>query len=851
MGLKMPPKTIKINKFLNREQHLKILSDSINEYSQNDSYYKLFFISGIGGIGKTAFSKEIKKNNENKLVKIKIINLAIENNDKIDLILKIRKNYDRADNFDYLFLKYWAKYRSTELNSEYRNLLEKSIYSTIKILESSMKKLQSSEFEYLCKNITLQKYTKCIFEKLSKPFEKITNLTTIEFFDLSRYDISKLSLNEFNLILKIIKLLDNKYTDKKLEYEHKEVINNMDDEDFIDELFKILAGDINNYNNKKKLIIFDSLNNESQKFYNSILNFICEVKHGIFVIIGRNKQDIEQMKNDNIGKICDFEIKKLPSNIVYDYLTSQEFNLSKENIKFIIEKTECIPFFLELALSNLKNSNTSGILEIRDKKDFMKRYMNFLTDSIKKFYSKISIIKVFNKIIIDELLRVDKYEFTNFTKLDYIEKMAEVEVYKVIDIFAENFKMCDDNEINELELIKDYINVVHKKIIFIDKPEITNIFIINILDIIFNLSLTDKLKELDDTILDLILYLNDTGYLVNLNTLFNEQNNLNSYFTNLKNLINALSVRETNISKGLEYFEKINYSEMTKKFEAVTKLEYHYVSSIKGDYDNSQKFFSDIVTKTPKQEKIEHYYLKAYLYYSDILMLRGKFIEAQISMEEIIEIINQIGINHQNFRTVFDTYKAIGHIYRFNFNLSGALARYELLFCNDNFKTNIKLNSYYYTVLCESYCFFEPLKALIFLKKAFEINEILASKNNLAKLYYSKAITLIHSKEFNKSRELIKIAYQINKSSKYEAGNIFVLLAECYVDFAEKNSLNPIIVQKLEKLTSDLKVYEYLLLPIYLMNNDIKKANALKKYEWIDFEQTKIAINKFIELIKS
>ena len=45
-----------------------------------------------------------------------------------------------------------------------------------------------------------------------------------------------------------------------------------------------------------------------------------------------------------------------------------------------------------------------------------------------------------------------------------------------------------------------------------------------------------------------------------------------------------------------------------------------------------------------------------------------------------------------------------------------------------------------------------------------------------------------------------------------------------------------------------IKRYEYMILPIAILNNDLKMINIIReKYEWLDFERTLAEYNRFFK----
>lgn len=509
----------KLEKFLNREEYLNEIKSSINQYKINDNFYKLYFISGIGGIGKTAFSKEVIKINTDDEIKLDIINLTIETNDKLDLLLKIRKTFDYAYDFDYLFLNYWSRHRSAELNSEYKKILEKNIYNVFNKLKDIDAFNDSEIVEYLSDNINISNVLNSKFGSFTKSVGNV--ISKLNFTGLKIEDIQKIDLDDFGYMIKLSKFIYKTVIDSKLKFKNDEMLTYIDDENFIDKLFDALVDDVNQYNKKKCVIIFDSVDFKEEYFFVSIQDFIGRLNHGIYIVLTRQKQDVSQIIEGNEDSIKCFEINQLPIDVVRDYLHNN-FSFSSDTIENIILKTERIPFFLELAVANAKdsnNTNNNDIFEIKNKNDFMKRYINNMDEEMKEFYSIISVVRVFNKEILKELLPKLEYNFDYYSTLDYIQQKDNLEIYTILEIYAENFKISVGEtkykNINKSEVIDRYIKFFYYRILTSNNPKIINVFALNILHLLEDIDAAE-INNYIEIIIDTILYAYDTGYLQNI-----------------------------------------------------------------------------------------------------------------------------------------------------------------------------------------------------------------------------------------------------------------------------------------------------------------------------------------------
>jgi hypothetical protein len=154
-----------------------------------------------------------------------------------------------------------------------------------------------------------------------------------------------------------------------------------------------------------------------------------------------------------------------------------------------------------------------------------------------------------------------------------------------------------------------------------------------------------------------------------------------------------------------------------------------------------------------------------------------------------------------------------------------------------------------HTSLMETLCWSKPAEAIALAPKAIQINEEQQAKIELGRIYAALAIAhVLHDKNLPSAREYIYSAKNIQAETGYASGVLFAYVAEAMVVIAE-GELEKIktVLTKIEELTSQLKVYEYLKLPIYVYLND---QNKLKEYEnKIDFLDVEMTKNRIAEIL--
>ena len=248
--------------------------------------------------------------------------------------------------------------------------------------------------------------------------------------------------------------------------------------------------------------------------------------------------------------------------------------------------------------------------------------------------------------------------------------------------------------------------------------------------------------------------------------------------------------RLSNIKKGLQRLENIPISECNfGKHIKSLQCDINYLLSISGKYNQAEEKMDEFVKKLNKSDVGQRYYIKGIIYDCDMKMLRGKF---NSSIQGLLLLINQ----GPNQNLLFEINKAIGHSYRFNFLLDKAFEQYSICGTDKNL-------DYYLTVYCETNCYFNPEQVFKFYNLAIEENRKHNNHNNLGKIYYSMAIAKIVKTEYLSAEKYIKKAYTEFNGTKYQAGNLFVLIAEAYLEYGKLRRISSKTIKKITEYVDD------------------------------------------------
>ena len=313
------------------------------------------------------------------------------------------------------------------------------------------------------------------------------------------------------------------------------------------------------------------------------------------------------------------------------------------------------------------------------------------------------------------------------------------------------------------------------------------------------------------------------------------QNIENSSLKNIYKYIEGNAVRLSNISKGLKILESIPMNECNfGKHKKMLRCDMNYLLSILGQYNKAQIKMCEFAKSLDREERNQRYYAKGIIFDCDMQMLRGKFKSA---ISGLLDLENDMS----DYSILFEIQKAIGHIYRFNFLMEDAIEHYSKY-------NKHKKNLYYYTVYCETNCYFFPQLVFDIYEDAKKENQKYNNHNNLGKIYYSMAIAHILEADYISAEKYIEKSINEFKKTKYRAGHIFIMITQAFLEYSQTRTISMTRTKRIISYISSLdNIYEYLLLPIYIaQNNNIKIEEYRHKFEWISFEETVQNIKKFI-----
>lgn len=783
--------------FLDRQDILESIEEIVREYNDSkDKFYKLFVFYGMGGIGKSQLIQKIVNLYQGGRCAVYHIPLEILNQETIpSILLCIRQKFEYTPHFDYALFKYWdiISYDRIDRTNFY------SIYSKI-------------------------------IKKLAKTFDSTIGRS---FTDIE------------HLVSHLIEL----YEEREITDQEKENVSILF-QDKIEKVYTYLSGKLaedieKELSGQKFMFLFDAYDLGRSKYkFDWLKIFVNSFQDGLFFVTSREQLNWFECKSVNYSMIKSYSLDCIPQEVVQEYLLQQHYEQCQ--IDCIIKNTECIPLYLDLALKMDKNKflNNDNDIGLDTKENLVRDFLNHLSINEQTIIEYLSVVGYFNETIYDYAVKFNNFspinfDFSKFKKTTIVRYIEDFNgLYQIHAVLAKNIAYFVSAPIRA-KIIDNYLLIIHARILpdetLRDDTKFT--LIVNVYRLIERENIT--VSELQsEHLIDLFFYLLDRGYGNDFyNYILSVDKKQGSHLYYIYKYIIGKFIRGSDIAKGLNCLQSIPLEECNfGKHKKSLVCDINYVLSISGKYTEAEKRMNEFVDTLTVYEKNENYYIKGIIYNSDMQMLRGKFKSVVMQLELLVNDVN-------DKKLYYEIQKAIGHCYRFNFLFDEALKYYSK---TDNRTYNM---SYYYTVCCETYCYYEPQKVFNLYEEAIEENRKYNNHNNLGKIYYSMAIACIVSHNTQQALRFIKKAHKEFGNTKYHAGNLFTTMAEIYLEYSKKHDISDETVIKINKQIKKIDdIYKYLLLPIYIIKGNMKMIQSIESgYEWFDFPKTLENINYFLE----
>lgn len=762
-------------KFTDRNKENKILNDSFIDLMNNNQYFKVLSFYGIGGIGKS-----------------RLINYALDNTTVLEnqnvTILKINLEIVKSDNV---------------LNAIFG--LRKQIPTTCPCFDYAI-------INFWNKYSPNELYTDFSKSILEQCFSFLSN----------KSDFVYKGVNVFPIVNDIIHEIKNLTLDS-IYYSEIESLNY---DEFLKKIPEYLGIDIHGKYFDKYLVFFiDAYEEYNTKWLEKLIE---NIGYGVFIVTSREKLKWNRFP------VSECKLSELPDSDTRKLLSS--YNINDEQIQNIIDTTDCIPIYVELAIRAIENNSNDFDFLFKDKNDIVNKFFNHLKKEQQELLIVLSLIQIFNEEIFEKIvkslnLQISLLEFFDLKELSIIQNVEDFDdFYKIHDVVSNNImkihnydyrKKVFDNYLNSIRLCK--LTDLQKTLLY---KHILNLFIQN------GFSLDKNTCEI---ILDLFFYAKGTLLPIQYNSVVGYETNTQLkpiyYFT--KAIYNE---REASYTR-LFWLETIkNNTDLFGKHKKSFDIIYGYLNGL---IKNQSLLFSTLTsideTLTPSDSQ-EWFYGQTKVFLGDYNVTQGNFETAKASLNKYKlqlkyqpEIIN-------NF--AFQVNRHLGHLYRFNMFCSEAMEQYNEALHSNEIPTELQ-KVYIFTNFCETACLYDYSfvqdKYCEYLELCKKYNDL----KSMAKIYCSIALVHIKNKKYKLARKCIRKSLYLNTIDGYKSGIMFSYLHMLYLEkkLVKKFTKNTMICfnNQLELINR----YGYIKLPISILNNDLDSIDYIKEnYEWLDFDKT-------------
>lgn len=788
---------LKPKMFVDREELKKIISCAVITLREQETWHQIIAVHGMGGIGKSRLLHELNcllgKNNHQAL-EIIHATMGLENDNMLHSLLSIRKKVKQTCYlFDYALAVLQDSCLIEVFNSEYQNQIKHNLVHDI---------------------ISLAQDT------IPIPTPGLGDVIDV--------------INDLVQKAKYAKV-------KSQDQDTLQALKDLSDADpkRLQALLPTLLGrDLNSIAVNTKLVVFLDACDGGESW---LCGMLRQISSGVFVLMSRERLELSNIQ------VTSYHMQEIPYNEAKKYLENYIAQKDQANlIPAFLEATERIPIYMELAVNaylqckDKAPNNLAQQLSFQTKDELTRHFLDHLPSELQEALLTLAVVGIFDRQIfehfIDDLnLQISKLKYDDLCQISLIERNGEI--CELHNIFCRNAsKLISGNK--KYRVFQSYLSYLAKRGILQYSNELVWVYFTNILNLAvqngFNLSVAEN-----EEILDMFFALRDQRF---------ECGSVHSQESNNKVLltfISAASELHADVSTCLELLGNIRSDiDLLGKH----KSSYHaircYSLCIKGQYQRAMRELEQISGKMMAGQIMDWYYGKIKIYLADCLMLTGKFQDAYMQIDDYMEAIEPY--NKIKGNDIFEGKKLKGHCLRFNFLLDEASAAYSELYAQ--FGHDAVTKSYCLTCLCETKCYFEPDYVISHFQTAVEQAKKAGQERSRAKIYCSLGIAYTVKRDFAKARQYIRESATLHKKCHYSAGEFFAHLAKCYYYYAKDGSVPSELIKKAEAHASQLNVYGYLLLPLYLMKKDKSKVALLaEKYQWFHWTQTVNGYTAFFE----
>lgn len=776
------------------------------------TYFKVIDIYGIGGIGKSRLISELKSELKNKLSamesKLVAVSFEIEGRQQVlRNLIQIRRAFkDSCTVFDYALMTYWDKAGCIEqLDNQFMYQIRANFLTGLA--------------------------------------ETIGSLGLSIFPDLP-------TVPSINDIFEYIGILIQKGQQFPLRNQLK-AISQLEPQELIEKMPQYLGFDIERLTGKAPcalVFLCDSYQqsvpyNESKEW---LMDLIAIIHRGLFIITGREKLRWDDPQKD----ILPYHLQSFPEDVARSHLKKYIPLASEEIVNEILLSSQCVPLFVDMAIDVYQREENTGkfadLTYFKNRDQLTQRFIYHLPEKWHSILFVLSVVGIFNRDIFLYLGKelacscpMEDYEEIVSTSLsNYIEqtqglvKLHDVFCYHATQILTDSYKR---------DVWHYYLKFIHARGAGSSEGNAQGALLtlfLNLLQRCSELKLRITVQE-TEWLIDIFFQIMDTR------TFFEPPSPGSGGTEELNDLylvLNAVIYEKVNTNETINLLSQVKHPDHFGKHEKSYSILLLYSKSLLGCYSDFYSALEEMDQKLERSDRVYWYYPRIKMYIADYLLMAGRF---RTALQNLFEMQN----NELSDDMLFQSARAIGHIYRFNMALELAERTYRIE--REKFLASINSRVYLQTNLCETYCFFDLEQFDLFYENTLKDALKLGNLKNLGKLYYSKAIVLACKGQFNQAYTEVQRSLGVNKRDGYQSGELFAYMARAYCDYAKYGAVQMATREKIELLLTQNGVYQFFRLPLHMMSGEQRAIeDSREEYEWLDFDQTVSQYSKFLKRLR-
>ena len=790
--------------FTDREQARDSFSNALNSYATNQKKLVILMYYGVGGIGKSTLLNRLRQStHDNKEFHIISIDLdASLFTSLASSLLAIRNQMDiPCFAFEYALTRYW-QVEGRSLDDIQRQVVKKD----------------SLLFDFI---------------------DAVANVAGVFAPAKLLYEIaqsgSKAWHKWFSQEKLLIQQIDS-FTEKEIE-EHLPY--------YLGSAIEKAAA------NEKRLFVFFIDTHEKLLSRPSgdgwLQELIASSENGLFVIAGReylkwsdaNSEWSKYLEQHILGELTDTDAEYFLSKIPVD-----DVQVSKS----IVHTAHGVPLYLDLCASIYIMKKQSGQnISAEDfrgaEKEVIERFFSHLDREQSEALKIVATLSQFDYTIFVDLMKEMSVGFPSTLFREFCETSfaseinKEYNIFKIHDIVREF--VHNEMDVNAYMIFRIIVEHCERNFTAKDIERISWVYQ-QAFHLLRTYNLTPKIKEANALTQIGILLIDKGAWKEVEKTLINIDHH-EQKFARFR-FLQALCLRKRGALRDADQAYKEILEVELEPWTPLIRFHAAHVSHLLGNYDRAYKVYKDLMSLREDNSVSREAKLLAIRQGADILMLKGKFRDALTTFTQLTEINND-----EIWQA--ETNRFQGHVYRFNFELSKAEKHYNNALELGASINAIAMQGKALTNLAETLCWLSPQTALKYSDLAIDMNDQANAPIEIGKALTAKAIAL----SLEKPDEAIQIASNAeNLQSKngYKSGILFALnakglalISSNQIDEAQRilNQIND-----LSKSLGDIYPY-YPLILTYLLLKPEKLRAYNKRFQWLDFNQTKLSIQTIVK----